>query len=56
MAVDMDDSEQSDDGEEGNDDYETITVSEAAPDEHRYDQQIDMQEERQAIMKIKGDS
>lgn len=57
MGVDMDGadamSEESDEAKEENEDYETLTVSEAAPDEQRYDQQMDMQEERQAITKIK---
>lgn len=33
--------------------YETITVSEAAPDESIYDQDIDMIEEKEAMEKIK---
>ncbi|KAK2575866.1 hypothetical protein KPH14_007238 [Odynerus spinipes] len=33
--------------------YETITISEAAPDEQRYDQDIDMIEEKEAMEKIK---
>lgn len=33
--------------------YETITVSEAAPDEQRYDQDIDTIEEKAAIEKLK---
>ncbi|KAG7212672.1 hypothetical protein KM043_012952 [Ampulex compressa] len=38
---------------EDNEEYETLTVSEAAPDEQRYDQDIDMAEEKQAMEKIK---
>lgn len=59
MAVDADEaesmSEHSGDEGEGNEDYETITVSEAAPDEQRYDEQMDFQEEQRAITKIKGE-
>lgn len=33
--------------------YETITISEAAPDERIYDQDIDMMEEKEAMEKIK---
>lgn len=33
--------------------YETITISEAAPDEGIYDQDIDMIEEKEAMQKIK---
>ncbi|XP_012277899.1 pre-rRNA-processing protein TSR1 homolog [Orussus abietinus] len=33
--------------------YETMTVSEAAPDEQRYDEEMDLHEERQAMEKIK---
>ncbi|XP_046833169.1 pre-rRNA-processing protein TSR1 homolog [Vespa crabro] len=33
--------------------YETITISEAAPDERIYDQNIDMMEEKEAMEKIK---
>jgi len=32
--------------------YETITISEAPMDENRYDQDIDMLEEKQAIEKL----
>jgi len=42
-SEDMEDDEQ----------YETITISEAL-DEERYDQDIDMNEEKQAIEKFKG--
>ncbi|KAI4478605.1 hypothetical protein M0802_014454 [Mischocyttarus mexicanus] len=35
-----------------NEDYETITVSEAVPDEYKYDQEIDMMEEKEAMEKI----
>lgn len=34
--------------------YETITISEAPADENRYDQDIDMLEEKEAIKKFKG--
>ncbi|KZC09196.1 PREDICTED: pre-rRNA-processing protein TSR1 homolog [Dufourea novaeangliae] len=39
--------------EEDEEEYETITVSEAAPDEQKYDQDIDMMEEKAAIEKLK---
>lgn len=42
---------------EGNEDddeeYESVTVSEAPPDEQKYDQQMDMHEERTAMEKVK---
>ncbi|XP_076638986.1 tsr1 ribosome assembly factor [Colletes latitarsis] len=38
---------------EEDEEYETITVSEAAPDEHRYDQDIDTIEEKAAMEKVK---
>ncbi|XP_046483838.1 pre-rRNA-processing protein TSR1 homolog isoform X1 [Neodiprion pinetum] len=54
MAVDADDSAQlSEDSEEEAEDYETMTVTDVAPDEQRYDQDMDMQEEQRSIMKIK---
>lgn len=39
---------------EDNEQYETITISEAPLDEERYDQDIDMFEENQAIKNFKG--
>lgn len=47
----------SDDGNKnGSDDeeYDTVTVSEAAPDEQRYDQQMDLYEERKTMENIKS--
>ncbi|XP_054012596.1 pre-rRNA-processing protein TSR1 homolog [Hylaeus anthracinus] len=38
---------------EEDEEYETITVSEAAPDEQRYDQDIDIIEEKTAMEKLK---
>ncbi|XP_032663678.1 pre-rRNA-processing protein TSR1 homolog [Odontomachus brunneus] len=38
---------------EDNEEYETITISEAPMDEERYDKDIDMLEEKQAIEKLK---
>lgn len=45
-----DSSEDLDDDEE----YETITISEAPVDEKKYDQDIDMLEEEYAVKKFKG--
>ena len=39
--------------EEDDEEYETITVSEAAPDEQRYDQDIDVAEEEKAMERLK---
>lgn len=39
--------------EEDEEEYETVTISEAAPDEQRYDQNIDMTEEKEAMEKLK---
>lgn len=39
---------------EDDEEYETITISEAAVDEAHYDQDIDMLEEKQAMKKFKG--
>lgn len=39
--------------EQEEEEYETLTISEAAPDEQRYDQDIDMLEEKQAMQKFK---
>lgn len=54
---DEDDDEDDDDddknSENDNEEYETMTMSEAAPDEQKYDQQIDMYEELDAIKKVK---
>lgn len=40
--------------EVGDDEYETLTVSEAPLDEKRYDEEMDLMEERQTLEKIKG--
>lgn len=39
---------------DGDEQYETITISEAPLDEERYDQDIDMFEEKQAMENFKG--
>lgn len=39
---------------EDDEEYETITISEAAMDEAHYDEDIDMLEEKQAMEKFKG--
>lgn len=39
---------------EDDEQYETITISEAPLDEERYDQDIDMFEEKQAMENFKG--
>lgn len=49
-SVDTDSNKNTGDDEE----YETITISEAPMDEERYDKDIDMLEEKQAIGKLKG--
>lgn len=36
------------------DEYETVTISEAALNEQQYDQDFDMLEEKQAMEKLKG--
>ncbi|XP_024946350.1 pre-rRNA-processing protein TSR1 homolog [Cephus cinctus] len=38
---------------EEDEEYETLTISEAAPDEQRYDQQMDLLEEKQTMKKLK---
>nr|XP_034190311.1 pre-rRNA-processing protein TSR1 homolog isoform X1 [Osmia lignaria]XP_034190312.1 pre-rRNA-processing protein TSR1 homolog isoform X1 [Osmia lignaria] len=53
MSVDIKSEPDSDAGtEEDEEEYDTITISEA-PDEQRYDQNIDMVEEKEAIEKLK---
>ncbi|XP_078043045.1 tsr1 ribosome assembly factor [Augochlora pura] len=39
--------------EENEDEYETITISETVPDEQKYDQDMDMTEERAAIERLR---
>lgn len=39
---------------EDDEEYETITISEAPVDQERYDKDIDMLEEKEAIEKLKG--
>lgn len=39
---------------EDDEEYETITISETAMDEERYDKNMDMLEEKQAMEKLKG--
>lgn len=40
---------------EDDEEYETITISEAAVDETHYDRDINVLEEKQAMEKFKGD-
>lgn len=49
-SVDTDNDKNIEDDEE----YETITISEAPMDGERYDKDIDILEEKQAIEKLKG--
>ncbi|XP_034934342.1 pre-rRNA-processing protein TSR1 homolog [Chelonus insularis] len=50
MAVEQSDFDnEADNSKEDDEEYETITISEAPIDEHRYDEQIDIREELQAI-------
>lgn len=56
MAVDGMEAQSEEESELGVDDkeeYETITISEA-PDEQKYDEKMDLYEERQAMVKFKG--
>ena len=52
MAIDPVDSEPESDAED-DEEYETITISEAPPDEEKYDAAMDMYEEREAMEKLK---
>lgn len=55
MSVDNGESESDSEQESENaEEFETMTVSEVAPDEQRYDQEIDFMEERKELEKIKN--
>lgn len=52
MAVDKDDWDE--DASQADEEYETMTVSEAPIDEQKYDEDMDLIEERQAMVRFKG--
>lgn len=53
-AMSVEDSDQSENEEENEDEFDTMTVTEGAPDADRYDAEMDMHEELETLKKLKG--
>lgn len=54
MSVDEGISEPDSEQQKDKEEYETMTMSEAAQDEQRYDEELDLMEERQELEKIQS--